>query len=81
MMAAVEESKRCAPQTLIMRSREPETMVLPSGEKVTELMSQLCALSLLALSSKVPVKRVEAALAGHLGRLWRLATAYWRPRL
>ena len=41
-----------ASQTLIVLSLEPETMVLPSGEKVTELTVLLCALSFSALSSR-----------------------------
>ena len=42
-----------ASQTLIVLSFEHETIVLPSGEKATELMSWLWALSLVALSSSV----------------------------
>ena len=43
-----------ASQTLIVWSNEPETMVLPSGEKATDAMAALWALSLLAFSSRVP---------------------------
>ena len=32
-----------APQTLRVLSREPETIVLPSGEKATEVTTLLCA--------------------------------------
>ena len=39
-------------QTLIVSSAEPETMVLPSGEKATDQMVPLCALCFSTLSSK-----------------------------
>ena len=39
-------------QTLSVWSREPDTIVLPSGEKATELMQSLCAFSFSALSSR-----------------------------
>ena len=48
-----------ASQTLIVLSKEPETIVLPSGEKATEVISSLWALSLLALSSRVPENQSE----------------------
>jgi hypothetical protein len=42
-------------QTLIVWSRDPETMVFPSGEKSTDMTQWLWAFSLLAaLSSRVP---------------------------
>ena len=41
-----------ASQTLMVLSLEPETMVLPSGEKATERTQSLCALCFSALSSK-----------------------------
>ena len=41
-----------ASQTLIVWSREPETMALPSDEKATESTPLLCALCFSALSSK-----------------------------
>ena len=50
-----------ASQTLMAWSFEPDTMVLPSGEKLMELIEYMCAFSLLALSSKVPVQRAAAA--------------------
>ena len=50
-----------ASQTLIVLSREPETMVLPSGEKATLITHSLWAFSLLALSSRVPEKHAERA--------------------
>ena len=40
------------PQTLSVLSAEPETMVLPSGEKATEATALLCALCFSALSSR-----------------------------
>ena len=45
-------------------SREPETMVLPSGEKATELTSPLCALCFFALSSREAVASVGALSFG-----------------
>ena len=41
-----------ASQTLIVLSLEPDTMVLPSGEKATDQMVPLCALCFSALSSR-----------------------------
>ena len=41
-----------ASQTLSVWSAEPETMVLPSGEKATESTMWLCALCFSALSSR-----------------------------
>ena len=38
--------------TLSVLSWEPETMVLPSGEKATEFTGLLCALCVAALSCK-----------------------------
>ena len=46
-----------ASQTLSVLSAEPETIVFPSGEKATDMTELLCALSLLFLSSSVPVKQ------------------------
>ena len=51
---AKAETAAPASQTLIVLSQEPETIVLPSGSKATEVMRSLCAFSLLALSSRVP---------------------------
>ena len=53
-----------ASQTLIVLSSEPETMVLPSGEKATELMSPLCALCFSAFSSKDAAASTEAVRFG-----------------
>ena len=41
-----------ASQTLMVLSLEPETMVLPSGEKATEATEPLCALCFSILSSR-----------------------------
>ena len=41
-----------ASQTLSIWSAEPETMVLPSGEKATDITQWLCALCFSALSSR-----------------------------
>ena len=40
-------------QTLIVLSLEPDTMVLPSGEKATDITKLLCALCFSALTSRV----------------------------
>ena len=50
-----------ASQTLIVRSSEPDTIVLPSGEKATDLIQSLWAFSFVALSSRVPAKHAERA--------------------
>ena len=47
-----------ASQTLSVLSDEPETMVLPSGEKATDQMLPLCALCFSALSSRDAVASV-----------------------
>ena len=60
---------------MIVLSAEPDTMVLPSGEKVTEHTVLLCALSFSALSSRVAATskaavRLESDLElGGLGHL------------
>ena len=41
-----------ASHTLSVLSHEPETMVLPSGEKATEVTRSLCALFFSALRSR-----------------------------
>ena len=53
-----------ASQTLSVWSSEPDTMVLPSGEKATELMQSLCALCFSALSSKDAAANTEAVRFG-----------------
>ena len=56
-------------------SLEPETMVLPSGEKATELMQSLCALCFSALSFRDAATSVGALrfglgeVSGRLGYL------------
>ena len=52
-----------ASQTLMVLSLEPDTMVLPSGEKATEYTQSLCAFS--ALSSREATTNTGAV---HLGR-------------
>jgi len=54
--------RRPASHTLIVWSSEPDTMVLPSGEKATELMQSLCAFS--ALSSREAAASVGALRFG-----------------
>ena len=66
---------------MIVLSDDPETMVLPSGEKATELMPRLWALSLLALSSRVPEdggsRRVSSEESVHA----KSETAHLHPKL
>ena len=50
-----------ASHTLIVWSNEPDTIVLPSGEKATEDTMLLCAFSLVALRSRVPAKAMPNA--------------------
>ena len=47
-----------ASQTLIVSSAEPDTMVLPSGEKAKPNMSWACAFCFSALSSREAVASV-----------------------
>ena len=70
-----------ASHTLIVLSRDPETMVLPSGEKATELMSKLWAFSLLDLSSSVPEKHIEEVSEARRGGMAKSETAHQRPTL
>ena len=68
-----------ASQTLIVLSYEPETMVLPSGEKATDQMLPLCALCFSAFSSREAAASVGALrfrLGEGLGGL-----GYLHPRL
>ena len=68
-----------ASHTLIVLSALPETMVLPSGEKATELTSPLCALCFSAFSSREAAASVGALRFG-LGEVsGRLG--YLHPRL
>ena len=53
-----------ASQTLIVLSSEPDTMVLPSGEKATERTKSLCALCFSALSSRDAVASIGALSFG-----------------
>ena len=53
-----------ASHTLSVLSLEPETMVLPSGEKATDNTQPLCALCFSALSSR------EAAASVGDAQLW-----------
>ena len=58
-----------ASQTLIVLSPEPETILVPSLLKVTEVMPLLCALCFSALSSRDPVGSGEVLRFG-LGEGW-----------
>ena len=53
-----------ASQTLSVWSAEPETMVLPSGEKATESTKALCALCFSALSSSEAATRMGGSDLG-----------------
>ena len=53
-----------ASQTLSVSSREPDTIVLPSGEKATDITQWLCALCFSALSSKDAAASTEAVRFG-----------------
>ena len=68
-----------ASHTLSVWSSEPDTMLLPSGEKATEFTSPLCALCFSALSSRDAAASVGALRFG-LGEVsGRLG--YLHPRL
>ena len=64
-----------ASHTLSVLSLEPETMVLPSGEKPTDQMVPLCALCFSAFSSREAAASVGALrfglgeVSGRLGYL------------
>ena len=45
-------------------SREPDTMVLPSGEKATDITKSLCALCFSAFSSRDAAESVGALRYG-----------------
>ena len=53
-----------ASQSLIFLSKEPDTMVLPSGEKATEYTGPLCALCFSALSSRDTAASTGAVRSG-----------------
>ena len=53
---------------MIVLSDEPDTMVLPSGEKATEFTNKLCALFFSALSSRDAAARTEAVRFGLRGQ-------------
>jgi hypothetical protein len=57
-------AKGPASQTLIVLSKEPDTMVEPSGEKATEVTKLLCALCFSALSSREAVASTGAVRFG-----------------
>ena len=67
-----------ASQTLSVLSLEPETMVLPSGEKATERTQSLCALCFF-FSSREAAGSVGALRFGLGARSGRLG--YLHPRL
>ena len=64
---------------MIVLSNEPDTMVEPSGEKATELISPLCALCFSALSSREAVASVGVLSLG-LGKEYG-GLRYLHPRL
>ena len=61
-------------------SYEPETMVLPSGEKATEVTPLLCALCFSALSSKDAAASTDAVRFGLKGLSVSVHT-HLHPRL
>ena len=74
------ESER-VPHTLIVLSDDPETMVFPSGEKATDHMVRLWALSLLDLSSRVPEEGGSRRVRGEESAHAKSETAHLHPTL
>ena len=70
-----------ASHTLIVLSYDPETILEPSGEKATERIKSLWALSLVALSSKVPEKEAKRASEAKKDKMAKAETADLRPTL
>ena len=68
-----------ASQTLIVWSIEPETILVPSLLKATDVMARLCALCFSALSSRDPVASGEVLSFGLDEGLGGLG--YLHPRL
>ena len=64
---------------MIVLSHEPDAMVLPSGEKATDLMSPLCALCFSTLSSREAVAS-KGVLSFGLGEEYGVLR-YLHPRL
>ena len=48
-----------ASQTLIVLSADPDTIVLPSGEKATDMTQSLCAFVFSLFSSSVPARKAR----------------------
>ena len=70
-----------ASQTLILLSKEPETMVAPSGEKATEFTHVMCALCFFTLSSRDAAASTGAFRCGCL-KGWRAPVLiHLHPRL
>ena len=65
---------------MIVSSSEPDTMVLPSGEKATEVTQSLCALSFSALSSRDAAASTKAVSFGPKGSGISVPT-HLHPRL
>ena len=67
-------------QSLSVWSQEPETMLLPSGEKATEATMWLCALCFSAFNSKYAAISIEAVSFGL--KSWRVSVCkHLHPRL
>ena len=66
MAGCVGARAASAPHTLRVASSAPETIVLPSGEKATELMQLLCALffSAIKASEEAPVRGAGGCMVG-----------------
>ena len=67
--------------TLIVWSREPETIVLPSGEKATDMTHWLWAFCFSVLSSRVAVEEGERASEARKGQRPKGETADPNPTL
>ena len=70
-----------ASQTLIVPPLQPDTILEPSGEKATELMRRLWAFSLVALRSRVPVKRSGGPSEARQRQSMIVLMTHLRPRL
>ena len=68
-------------QTLIVMSHEPETIFDPSGEKSTEVIQLLWALSSLDLSSRVPEDGGSRRVSSEESLHAKSETAHLHPTL
>ena len=68
-------------QTLMLLSREPETMVLPSDEKATDMISRLWAFCFSVFSSSVSAMVGKVELICHPKMEGGQKSEHLRPRL